>query len=580
MVSSWRLFHSMLSETISFKQVIKRRIGVMAYYRITAMTAAMGACFMLFVPCLFAQNVHLPALPSTESDFEGITPEKADYSTLLVASGKNPFREFQGGAIDNSIDETTYIVGGGDVFFIFCADKSNHFFTGTVNQNGDLLIPDLGEIAIGKAALQKAKEVIRDTVQRRTRNVTHISVALRKAKTATVSVTGPVNNPGTYQLAGTQRIWDAIRTACGGYEKFDLKELIKESNLRSIRRKNRDSVDEFDLLAYIYKGDLSQNPYVYPGDEIAVPPVTDRVFVHGEINGPLTGLIPISVHERAVDFLKMFSFNQNSDTARIELRRRVIRENGSEKQEVFLLSQNPGIELVNGDILTVPSRRNITDVLMATVEGEIVRPGMYPIEKNRTLAGDLIAMAGDTTPFANIRNAVIVRRKKFDVAAPLVLIGKASEFGEPLTRVRPELGTALSLMTSTKDFALIRLREHPDIYLEGGDQVIVPRAEKTVYISGNVRSPGGYSFVEGKDKAYYISRAGGYTQKADKTNIYLVAQYGDVRQIFDRNTVEDGEIIVVPMSQEYKKLTTIVLPVLGATLSALGLLVGLFATIK
>jgi protein involved in polysaccharide export with SLBB domain len=135
-------------------------------------------------------------------------------------------------------------------------------------------------------------------------------------------------------------------------------------------------------------------------------------------------------------------------------------------------------------------------------------------------------------------------------------------------------------MTSTNDFSLIRLREHPEMHLEGGDQVIIPCAEKTVYISGNVKSPGGYPYIEGKDKAYYIARAGGYTKKADKTNIYLVVQYGEVRQIFDRNTVEDGEIIVVPMSQEYKKLTTIILPVMGATLSALGLLLGLYSTIK
>jgi protein involved in polysaccharide export with SLBB domain len=552
----------------------------MAYYRNTAMAVAMGACFMFFVPCLFAQEIHMPTLPLTEGGFEGTTPEKADYATLPVASGRNNFREIQSGAIDNSIDETAYIVGGGDVFFIFCADKSSRFFTGTVNQNGDLFIPDLGEIAIGKTTLQKAKTVIRDTVQRRMKNVSIISVSLRKVKMATVSVTGPVEKPGTYQLTGTQRLWDAILATSGRVDKFDFKELSVACNLRSIRRTNRDAVDEFDLLAYIFKGDLSQNPYVYPGDQIAVPPVGNRVFVQGEINGPLVGVIPIRAHERAGDFLTMLSMNQNSDTAQIKLWRRVVQEHGSEKQESYPVSWNSAVELVNADVLVVPSKRNATDVLVASIEGEIVRPGIYPVVKNRTLAGDLIAMAGDTTPFANTRNAVIVRRKKFGVAAPLVLVGKSSEFGEQLTRVRPELGTALTLMTSTNDFSLIRLREHPEMHLEGGDQVIIPCAEKTVYISGNVKSPGGYPYIEGKDKAYYIARAGGYTKKADKTNIYLVVQYGEVRQIFDRNTVEDGEIIVVPMSQEYKKLTTIILPVMGATLSALGLLLGLYSTIK
>jgi protein involved in polysaccharide export with SLBB domain len=553
----------------------------MAYYRNSALTVTMGVWCVLIVPCLFAQNVQAPTRPSMESEYEGITPDKADYSLFPVASGRSPIRESQSGAIDNSIDETSYIVGGGDVFFIYCADKTNRFFTGTINQNGALLIPDLGEIAIGKITLRKAKAVISDAVQRKLKNSSSISVSLRKVKMATVSVTGPVDNPGTYQLSGTQRLWDAIRTACGGFEKDNrFKKFLEECSLRSVRRTNQDSVEEFDLLAFIYKGDVSQNPYVYPGDEIAVPPLTDRIFVQGEITGPLTGLVPIRVHERAGDFLTLFSFNQNSDTAHIELRRRINEDHGGEKQEVFPISRNSAVELVNGDVLTVPSRRNMSDMLVATIEGEIVRPGIYPIEKNHTLAGDLIAMAGDTTAFANMRNAVIVRRKKFGVAAPLVLLSKSSEFGEPVTRIRPELGSALSLMTSTNDFSLIRLWEHPAMYLQGGDQVIIPRAEKTVYISGNVKSPGGYPYVEGKDKAYYIARAGGYTKKADKSNIYLVAQYGEVRQIFDRKTVEDGEVIVVPMSQEYKKLTTIVLPVLGAAVSALGLIVGLYATIQ
>ena len=555
----------------------------MAYYRNSTLTVAMGVCFMLFVPYLSAQNIPLPVQQPSEINFEGVATEETDYSTLPVASGRTIVREFQSSTIDNSIDEAQYLVGGGDVFFIFCGDKSNRFFTGTMNQNGDLLIPGLGEIALGKVSLKKAKEVIRDTVQRKMRGVKSISVALHKVKTVTVSVTGMVGIPGTYRLAGTQRLWDAIGSACGAFKEFELKDFVQKSNLRSVRRTNRDSTGKFDLLMYIYKGDFSQNPYLYPGDEITVLPVTDCIFVHGEISGPLTGWIPIHAHDRAVDFLKLLSLNENSDTAHIELQRRVIQEHGGEKTEVIPLSQNPAIELVNGDVLTVYAKRNAIQALFAIIDGEVMRPGMYPIEKNRTLARDLIAIAGDTTPFANTRNTVIIRKMKFSITTeitPEEKEGKVPDFGEPLDNVRPELGSALSLMTSTKDFTLIRLLDNPDIFLETGDQVLVPRIEKTVYVSGNVKSPGGYPYVEGKDKAYYITKAGGYTEKANKSNVYLVAQYGDVRQIFNRKIVEDGDIIVVPMSQQYKKFATLILPVMGATLSALGLLLGLYATIR
>jgi protein involved in polysaccharide export with SLBB domain len=552
----------------------------MKYNRFLAPLAIILIWSALQAPYCYAQRITMPTSSSPENELEGIIPEKTDFSSIPVSSGKSILKESQFNSIDNSIDEATYLVGGGDVFLISSADRSNRFFSGVVNQNGDLLIPDLGVITIGKLPLKRAKEIIRDTVLHQLKNVKNITVALRKVKTVTVSVIGAVKNPGTYSFYGTLRLFDAVRAASIDLEKLDLDKLLTKCNLRAIRRKNGDSVKEFDLMAFMYKGDVSQNPYLYPGDQILVPPVTDRVFVHGEINGPWTGwgLVPIRVHDRACDVLSLLSFSQNTDTGRIELRRRDPDKTDSTLQ-VFALSQNPDIELANGDIITIPPKRNNTEFLIVTVEGEVVRPGTYPIKKNNTVARDVIVMAGDMTRYANLSKAVIIRRNKFTIAAPNSLEGKAAEFGEPLSGVRPELGSALSLMTSTKDFSVIRILENPNIFLETNDLVIVPRAEKTVYVSGNVRAPGGYPYVEGKDKAYYISRAGGYTAKANKSNIYLVAQYGEVRQIFDRNTVEDGDVIVVPMSQEYKRMTTIVLPVMSTMLGLLGLLVGVYATL-
>ncbi|MBN2035578.1 MAG: SLBB domain-containing protein [Chitinispirillaceae bacterium] len=533
-----------------------------------------------FVVDLPAQTSPFPSTLFSSSKFEDLRGDGADLTSISGLSEKGALKGRFSEALDNSIDETHYMVGGGDVFIISSTDKTNRIFLGTVSQNGDMLIPDLGEVAIGKVSLKKAKELIKEFVRRKIRGAGEVVVALHKAKIANVNVIGMVVTPGTYEIAGVMRIWDAIGGACRNFDGVTVKRLFDECDMRSINRIHGDSLYLLDMFTYVYQGDFTHNPYVYPGDKIIINPLQNRIFIHGEIAGPRTGWIPLRQGERAVDFLALFMLNENSDSGNIQLRRKQIAENGSVKTQVIRLAEQPGELLCNGDVITVPSKKNAFEVFMMTIDGEVRRPGMYPIEKSGTSPEDVFAMAGGKTPFANEEKTVVIRRNKFSVAMPMIIEGKTTEFGEPISSIRPELGSAMGLMTSTKDYSILKLKDNPDLKLEPNDQIFVPRSEKTVYVSGNVRNPGGYPYVKGKTKEYYIQQAGGFTEKASRPNVYLVAEYGDVRQVFNREIIEDGDVIVVPMSQEFKKLTTIILPILNAGLGMLGLLVGLYATLQ
>jgi polysaccharide export outer membrane protein len=525
------------------------------------------------------QNI-LMSSSSQRNPMTPVNPEGADYSSLS-RQNEPSFSEYAaGGLIDNSIDEETYFVGGGDVFLISILDRSTKIIYATINQGGDLYIPLMGTVPVGKKNLRETREIIKEYFKERVKKVEDLYVTLHRVKTATVTVTGALVNPGTFELPGTMRLWDAVREACWHFKEKRVEEVMQQNDLRSVKRRNRDSIDYFDLFAFVYQNDVTQNPYVYPGDEIQVSPITDRVFVHGAISGPVTGWIPLRADDRAGRLLSLFYYSANADTAHMTLYRRTFGENGAVGMEKFAVTLGSDLRLQNDDIITVSPKSNIFEQLITSVEGEVARPGTYPIVKSGTTAKELIAMAGDQTPYANMKKAAIIRRSRFSMSSPIISTDNVVEFGEPINKVRPELGSALGLMTTTKDFSVIRIEDHPDVILEPGDQLIVPPAEKMVYLSGNIEVPGGYPYVPGKSKKYYIKQAGGLTKQADRSNIYLVAQYGEARQVFNRDIVEDGDLIVVPLSVEYKKLTTIVLPILGATISTLGLLVGLFATLK
>jgi protein involved in polysaccharide export with SLBB domain len=145
--------------------------------------------------------------------------------------------------------------------------------------------------------------------------------------------------------------------------------------------------------------------------------------------------------------------------------------------------------------------------------------------------------------------------------------------GSSSQAVRPEVSSSLNDMLSTNDYAVIRLSDFRDgaIALENGDEIHVPRKETLVYVSGSVKTPGGYPFSPGKGVDHYISLAKGYSARADKPNIMVMTHYKGITQLRDAGKVEEGDVIVVPVSTENKRFSTVYLPLIQVILTALSL---------
>ena len=92
-----------------------------------------------------------------------------------------------------------------------------------------------------------------------------------------------------------------------------------------------------------------------------------------------------------------------------------------------------------------------------------------------------------------------------------------------------------------------------DIFVAGGDSLFVPEAPGVVKISGWVNRTGTVQYVKGKSMKYYIERAGGFANDADKKRIAINYANGDIR--LQKNyllslikippPVRDGSTIVV-----------------------------------
>lgn len=500
----------------------------------------------------------LLAAPSSALD-----PSPSDlkaYSKLLPGAQTEELIRSTDQLADNSIIPEAYIIGGGDVFQISVVELPSIQYTGTVNENCDVYIPELGIIKIGKTSLVQAKQIIAEFVSSRLKKKFDVYVSLAKTKMAVVSVSGAVSSPGSYRLSGTFRLFDAIKAANNGVVPS-----LNEYNYREIECRNRDSSRVFDLFKYLLAADLSENPYLYPGDNIRLSLARRRAMIAGSIRAQVSGLVPIRQDERLADFLSLFSLDASADSDHIIIQR--TNPDRTAYTKIVSIRDSGSFTLRDRDLVIVAEKENYPQVATVSLRGEIVRPGVYPLVRNVTKAADVMSQAGGATALGNPDRAYVIRRKKMfaDERQGNSTAKSAVSVSVLDNSVRPEINSGLNHMSFSNDFTVLRFSDNDSgIMLEPDDEIVVPKKEYSVYVSGSVRRPGAYPYEAGCTKDHYIRLAGGYSSKADRTNSVVVTYYGSVRQVKETGVLEEGDVIVVPDSQQYKFLTLVAIPILSA----------------
>jgi len=507
----------------------------------------------------------------------------ADLMDLKNAARQMPNASFEDQAMpsetkpDNSIDPKTYYIGSGDVFQISVVESPSIRYTGTVNENNDVYIPELGIVKIGKQPLESAKKICADYVASKLKGNYEVYVSLVRVKMANVTVAGAVTAAGTQRVLASFRLLDVIKMANLG-----LVPPMNEVNLREVKCGTGDSVKTYDLFKFLLKNDLRENPYVYGGDNVALAAASRRVFLAGAVKTSITGNIPIKQDEQLCGFLSCFTFDESADSGRIVIQR--VGMDGTSAARIVSIRSTVDFPLKDRDIIIVSQKINYPEVYAVSVLGEVARPGPYPIVKNVSKAMDIIDLAGGPLSKDLLDRAYVIRRKKMlsDEAKRNLAATKPVLYGNSADNsVRPEINSAMFRMNTTNDFVVLRLRDHADgVFLQQGDEIVVPAKEHYVYVSGSVRVPGAYEYVAGKDKSYYINRAGGFSSKADRSNASVVAYYGEIQQIKDSGAIEEGDVVIVPDSQQYKFLTVVLIPIVSAAAATIATLLALATNFK
>lgn len=245
-------------------------------------------------------------------------------------------------------------------------------------------------------------------------------------------------------------------------------------------------------------------------------------------------------------------------------------------------SREADLALLPYDFLSVKEVSDWREQQTVTLRGEVRFPGTYPIRKGETLLS-VIQRAGGLTDEAYPEGAVFTRetlrqrereqlerlaRQMEQDLASLALPGAQAGPGAPSPAetiaagrmLLDELRAAEPVGRLAMDLPRVlraEWRSAGDLVLQHGDELLVPAAMQSVTVIGQVQSPTSHIHERRLGRDDYVMLSGGYTQRADRSRVYVIRANGQVaaagsNRWFRAEQLEimPGDTIVVPMDVE------------------------------
>jgi len=397
-----------------------------------------------------------------------------------------------------------------------------------------------------------------------------------------VMLRGAVFRPGAYELQPGLTLSGLVTHASG------LTEDAYEGGRGNITRLKSDNTKE--LIPFNLKDILNKTApdlALEREDSVVVTSLFDlrnkyMVAVQGEVRKP--GKYAYAAHMKVGDLvIAAGGFAEGASAKRIEVARRVSNSDPSTKDskvaEVYSVNVDeqlkPGegdFELEPYDIVSVYGLPGYEKQRSVKVDGEVLYPGYYTIQKKNEKISDIIARAGGLIAGADVDGGTL---KRSNIAILGVEKNKADtaelerERIARLDRLKKNYKDSTKTQDSTEvrnNYVGIDLREilekpgsSIDLLVEDGDEIRVPKQQQVVRVNGEVLYPSAVVYSKSKTFKTYVLNAGGFSPKALKRGAYVVYPNGTVKGtskvLFFFNShpnVKPGSEIYVPRKPEPK----------------------------
>lgn len=421
-----------------------------------------------------------------------------------------------------------------------------------------------------------------------------------------VEVKGAVFRPGMYQVGGDI---NSVKTLIEHADGLREEAFTARAVMHRMKKDRTLEVVPVDVEG-ILDGTVPDIP-IQNNDVLFIPTKQEMmeeqtITIHGEVQYP--GIYRYADNETLEDFvLQAGGLKQTASTVKVDVSRRIVNPKALTTDSViartytfalkdgFVIDGTPGFKLMPFDEVYVRKSPGYYKQQNVVVEGEVMFSGTYTLSKKNQRLSDLIKSAGGVNDRGYIAGARLERKVNESERARMeAVLKKAKEEAEQMEIEAAKENKKIDLKDSEKikkfeipefysvgielDKALANPGCDADIVLREGDKIIVPQYNGTVKIKGAVMYPNTVGFQKGKKAKYYINQAGGFSEKAKKSQTYIVYMNGTIAKVSQNAKPKPGCEIVVP-EKEINKMTIAEKMTIGTSVASIATMIATLANI-
>ena len=436
--------------------------------------------FSLLIWMSFGHSVFGQSMPGSLTDNLRISVDDENISTTKQTSNKGAGLEVSSAEASPNImlarSSADYMVTPGDVYTLaYSAGSTPISYTITVDTSYRIRVSNLGIISGAEKTFPQLRREVENLVANNY-PLSGVQLVLTQPAVFMVYVNGEVYS------ATEQSTWALSRLSWLASRNLTSFSSVRDISIKSSNGQTR----VYDLFKAQRFGDISQDPYLRPGDVVTFKRIDRVAGIYGAVERP--GNYQILEGENLKELVELYAngFTQTADPTRMEMTRLVNSEDIS-GDKIFLtendLSTNYVLE--NHDAISVPQITNLMPVMF--VEGAVATGGGSGL---------------------NVSNRLIIQFNMGDTYASLVRRNRwftAVSDTRNTYIIRGEEHIPINLNPMLYDASY-----HDEILIQENDTLIVPFRQYFVTVAGAVTNPGRYPYIPDRDWEYYIALAGGF----------------------------------------------------------------------
>lgn len=388
-----------------------------------------------------------------------------------------------------------YMVTAGDVYSLsFVAGSTALSYTIPVDPTYRIRVANLAILdASGKSYMTLRKQV--EEIVTKNYPMSGVQFVLLNPATFNVIVKGEVKNTAEKKAWPLTRLSSVIGDCLTDFSS------TRDIEITSLNGKKQ----KYDLFKANRFGDLSQNPYLRPGDIITINRVSRKVTISGSVERP--GTYELLDGENIQKLINLYGggLTALADTSRMRVIHVTDPENLTGK-EIYLNQKNidEDFKLLNKDNLIIPSYSSLKPVVF--LEGAI-----YATTEAKLDTSNKIAIV--YTPGENYATLIRDNREKFsatsDTEKAYIIRGSDT--------IPININEILYDATSRNDEAV-----------KPNDTLMIPFKQFFVSVSGAVQNPSRYPYIPDRTWDYYVGLAGGFVKTQNsRSSIEIVDIHGN-----------------------------------------------------